>query len=151
MALTRRFFVFGTAAAVAAVNIPVAPYQPPPIVDAVITPPTIIFPRFLTELVMSGDATEPGRLMLTRGLDGRPVFDVSVGPHSAVRWTDGGNQMNSFVDLGTLSPIILTLDGAPADYWDVQLFFRDRVTSYVERHFFPAYRGRPVERLPLEA
>lgn len=148
--LSRRFFLIGTAAAMAASRLAVL--QSGEVVAVSEASPSKPFyrRRLINQLniTASYDSQTPARLWVARKLDGQPILDFSLKPGDAVRW-HSNDPMNAIAQVPE-SAIIICVEGGAGLRLDAEMFYYEDGKGYVEQHFFPRSR-RDMVRTPLEA
>lgn len=148
--LSRRFFLIGTAAAMAAARLAVLQTDEVTMVSEAVPAKPFYGRRLIHQLNMtaSHDSDVPARLWVARELGGEPILDFALRPGDRARWLSA-TPMNSIVQIPT-SPIIICVEGGAGLRLDAEMFYDEDGKGYVEQHFFPRSR-RDMVRTPLEA
>lgn len=148
--LNRRFFLFGTAAAMAAARLGILQSGEVTAVSEAM-PSTPFYKRRLIDglkISASHDSDAPARLWLARELTGDHILDFAIPPDYYVRWS-APIPINAIVQVPE-SPVIMCVEGGAGVRLDAEMYYDEDGRRWVEQHFFPRSRGT-VARTPMEA
>lgn len=146
--LNRRFFLFGTAAAMAVARSAILNMGEEAVVMEA-TPAAPFYKRRLIHSItvnVSGDTPTLAQVSIVRS-SGEKIIELAVGRGGSVQWQAPLDA--AIVQLPT-HPIVLCEEGGGAGVFDVEMYYDEDGKGFVERHFFPRTRA-PMQRIPLEA
>lgn len=134
MMISRRWFVIGSAAALAATQIP----------DAVAPTPAQCTLRFVEEIMATTDATENGDALVEMFRMDRLIFSMAMNQRSVFLWK---STPGSEIILPPSDALILSLKAA-CGFGKIDMICRDRMSDgsevhVLESHTFPS-RGPPT-------
>lgn len=147
--LNRRFFLFGTAAAMAVARSAILNLGEEAVVMEA-TPAAPFYKRRLIHAIVitaSADSPMPSRVTLAREVDGKNIIEFTLSRGDYVRWQAPIGC--PLVQIPT-NPIVLCSEGGGGGEFEVQMFYDEDGKGFVERHFFPRTRA-PMQRIPMEA